>query len=279
MRRLTQDFVHAFLKPDEGELHQIYGKVKNGKTLYATKLAWEDLMRGQSVIANWQIYWNGYDEREHWWPLLKHALHLKKALIKIPKDNFIYLDPTKPAEEITARIARTTDAVLYLDEGHRYFDSYLKTTMSMHTREIALLTAHFDRTIKIITQRPSAIHVSLRGNVNRFFKIQKEIPFFGLFGPKFYVTEIQDMKQENPDEENPEKQESFWGSKRWYNRYNYKSMRGDVPRSQPNYAEAYVMTLPDIVRAFFTRKKKEITADQQIPKDLTAPKIERTMSI
>jgi len=119
MKKATQEYLKRILQADEGELHQIYGKVKNGKTLLATMLALKDLRRGQTVIANWQIFWEGYNEAEHWWPLLKHALRLKRVLLVIPKENFIYLDPTKPVQEITARIARTTDAILYLDEGHR----------------------------------------------------------------------------------------------------------------------------------------------------------------
>jgi len=143
----------------------------------------------------------------------------------------------------------------------------------MSTREIALLTAHFDRTIKIITQRPIAIHTNLRGNVNRFFKVQKELPFFGLFGPKFYVTEIQEMKMgEVPDEDNPEGQISFWGSRKLYSLYNYKSMRGDVPRSQPNYADAVRSNHLEILKSLVTRGQKQTLSKETIPKDLIMPK-------
>lgn len=268
MKELTKDFIHRYLRPDEGELRQIYGKVKQGKTLYATRLAWADLMRGQTVIANWQIFWEGFDERKSIWKLFLHMLRIKKVLLVIPKENFIYLDPTKPLEEILGRIAMTTDAVLYLDEGHRYFDSYLKTNMNMQNREIALLTAHFDRTINIITQRPTAVHVSLRGNVNRFYKVIKHEILFGLL-KKFYVLEIQDMIGESPDEENPEGQISFWGRKKWFKRYNYKSMRGDTPRSQPNYARGWILNPIDIFK--FLWSGEDGNKLEELPHELKTP--------
>jgi len=268
MKKATREFLEVYLKADEGELHQISGKVKNGKSLLATKLAWEDLMRGQVVIANWPIFWEGYDERNNWWKLFLHLIRWKKVLLTIPKDNFIYLDPHQPLEMILARIAMTTDAKLYLDEGHRYFDSYVKTTMAMENREIALLTAHFDRTITIISQRPTAIHATLRGNVNRFFKVVKTLPIFGIFGPKFYVIETQEMTAgEIPDWDNAESQKTFWGSKKWYKRYNYKSMRGDVPRSQPNYANAWILNPIDIFQYAF-KKREDITPLIPTPEDL-----------
>jgi len=71
MKQATQEFIDQYLKPDEGELHQIYGKVKNGKTLFATMLAWKDLMRGQSVLANWQIHWEGLLQVYVTWQVLE----------------------------------------------------------------------------------------------------------------------------------------------------------------------------------------------------------------
>lgn len=240
MRELERELVQQIMVADEGELWQIYGKVKNGKSLVATRMALKDLKRGQVVIANWRIKWEGFDETKKFWRRLFFKLGLKKSLRIFPPENFIFLDPTMDGRDLLGRIAHTTDAKLYLDEGHRYFDSYKRTDMNMETREVALLTAHFNRSITIISQRPTAIHVSLRGNVNRFFKCEKILKFPFSKWCVFRVTEIQEMTNEMPDEENPERSVIFLATKKLYGLYDYKSMRGDMPRSQPNYAKIFV---------------------------------------
>jgi len=80
------------------------------------------------------------------------------------------------------------------------------------------------------------------------------------------------MTGEVPDEEKPESQFSFWGNKNWYARYNYKSMRGDIPRSQPNYAEIYKLSFLEVFKALKGRqRKKKIYAHEEMPEMLKIP--------
>lgn len=252
--------------PDEGELHDYYGKVKNGKTLMATIDLFKDLARGQTVVANWKVKWNGYDERQHFWPVFWGILGFKKNYRRIPKENFIYLEPTDPY--MLEKIARLTDCIIYLDEGHLYYDSYKLTKMDLSDRNAILFTGHFNRTIKIISQRSMAIHVTLRANVNRFFKCEKllTIPFFNW--TLFRKTEFQDMTSEQVDETMPEKVSHMWGRKSYYNLYDYKAMRGDTPRSQPNYTSVYKLNWIERLKLPKMIRETDVYADNPIPEDL-----------
>lgn len=252
MKEQTARLLQNLVSPDEGELHDIFGKVKNGKTFLATIMAYNDLMRGKIVYANWQIKWEGYDERKSKFKLFLGLLGLKRNYTVIPKENFQFLDPTRP--DMLEKIASLTDCIIYLDEGHLYYDSYKLTKLSMSDRNTVLFTGHFNRTIKIISQRAMAIHVSLRSNVNRFFRVEKTMDFhFGnLHLVRFVVTEFQEMtNSEGVDLEQPENSKAIWGRKKYYELYNYKSMRGDVPPSQLNNASVAYLTWSEIKQRLF----------------------------
>lgn len=249
MEKLTQELVNLYFPEVEGELLQIFGKVKHGKTMYATLMAWRDLMQGYTVAANWKIFWEGYDERKLKWKLFLGFIGLKKYYAKIAKENFIYLPPGDMT--MLDKISRMTDVKIYLDEGHMYLDSYKLTKMSMEDRNTVLLTGHFNRSIVVVSQRPTAIHATVRGNVNRFFRVEKlfKIPFLPF--TIFRISEIQDMIGETPDIDHPENTKIIIGSNAIYKKYNYKSMRGDMPRSQPNYANVWAYNWNEIRQRLF----------------------------
>jgi len=185
---------------DEGELNQIYGRIGCGKTLLATIKALKLLRRGQVVYTNWEIAWDGYDERDSRWLLFKGLLGLKKEFYVFPKDNLKFI---KVDEEFIDKLGQLSDCTVMLDEGHLVLDSYTKTSMDMDRRNAVLWTRHFDRTIIVISQRPSAIHVTMRANVNRFYKCEKtfDFAFFGHRFQRFLVTEFQDVTSSDvPDE-------------------------------------------------------------------------------
>ena len=59
---------------------------------------------------------------------------------------------------------------------------------------------------------------------------------------RFKCTEIIEMTAEQPNEEEVENESFFWGRQAIYDSYDYKFMRGDCPRSQPNYCDIYLPT-------------------------------------
>lgn len=250
MEKLTQEYVDRFFPSVEGELIQICGKIKNGKTLLATNMIFNDLMAGYTVAANWHVDWQGYDERNSKWKLFLGLIGLKKVYANIPKENFIYLDPTDYS--IVQRLAHKTDLKVYLDEGHKYFDSYVAVKeVKMESRLVILETAHFNRTFVICSQRPTAIQPTFRGNVNRFFKIEKIMTVPLLKWSRYQVIETQDMVSEMPDWENYDQAFAFWGRRYMYARYNFKEMRGGIPRSQPNYAILWRLRWNEIRQRLF----------------------------
>lgn len=234
------------LPPDEGSINQWYGRIGSGKTYAATADILSDLRVGKIVYANWRINWEGYDQRSNPFNWLLRFFFLKKTFFYFPKENFHYL----PIDgEFMRTFERLTDCNVYLDEGHLAFDSYQMAKMSIQDRASVLHTRHFNRTINIISQRPTAIHVTLRANVNRFFKCERifHIPFTNIM--RFRKTEFQDLtSNESVDEENPIEKKGYWASKRIFKAYDSKYIRGDMATSQQNYAIAYHIKWTDIFR-------------------------------
>lgn len=248
--------IFEILPPQEGEINQYYGRIGSGKTYAATSDILEDLQAGRIVYANWKVKWDGYDERDNKFLVFLGILGIKKYFYSYPRENFHFL----PLDgNILDTLERLTDCKVYLDEGHLVFDSYVLTKMSLKSRASVLHTRHYDRVINIISQRPTAIHATLRGNVNRFYKcVQSDSWLWKLLRlRRFYRIEIQDLKPgtEVPDDDNEEaiiSVKSYWGKKEIYGAYDTKYMRGDTPRSQMNYAHVYMLSWRDRIRQFFS---------------------------
>jgi len=220
------DLIGLF-RPSDGEITQRYGRIGQGKTYGATADVLDELKRGHVVYTNWKLNYNGYDQRESFLYIVGSILFpWRNKLYSFPKDNLKYIQID---ENFIDNFAKLTDCSVYLDEGHVVFDSYEMAKMSMAKRTAVLHTRHFNRSIHIISQRPTAIHVMMRANVNRFYKYEKLIssPFL-----LFRRTEYQDMNQETVDEEQPLSVKLYIGSKKIYQMYDSKYLRGDTPDSQ-----------------------------------------------
>jgi len=218
----------------EGFIDQYYGRIRQGKTYGATADILNDLRRGKIVYCNWKINWGGYDQREDPWSVLWHLITGSENYFVFDKSNLRYL----PIDENFMNTFETlTDCKVYLDEGHVIFDSYQHAKFSMKKRVAILHTGHFDRSIIIISQRPTAVHVSARANVNRFFRFKK---LWGFGFNLFQRTEFQDMINETVDEDSdPLSTKLYIGSSRVYKAYDTKYLRGDTPRSQDLKGKVY----------------------------------------
>jgi hypothetical protein len=244
--------IEDILRPDEGEIHQIYGIIGSGKTYMATADILNDLKRGQVVYANWHINFDGIDEREDKILLVLRILGLPIRFLKVPKAQFHFVDSTDPL--FPAKLGSLTDCIVYLDEGHLVFDSYVLTRMPIVERANVLHTRHFDRTIKVISQRATAIHTTVRGNVNRFFKCEKVFKLGKII--LFRQTEYQELDaNEKPDETKPVSTKMYFGKQYIFNAYNTKYLRGDMPKSQNNLAEVYRLKWTEAIKKFFSFKK------------------------
>lgn len=236
----------ALIPQNEADILQIFGKIRSGKTYVATADILKHLKRGDVVYANWRVQFDGYDERNSWWCRFKGVLGLKKHFFVFGKENFRYL----PVDEnFFDTFARLTDCVVYLDEGHIAFNSYEMTKMKLDKQASILHTGHFNRAIRIVSQRPTAIHVVMRANVNVFVQVEKVFQFRKFI--LFRKTEYEEMtNSESVDLEQPSRSSLYWGRKKVFSAYDSKYLRGNTPTSQENYVSVWYLTWFDSLRNF-----------------------------
>jgi len=240
------DILRDLFPAHEGEITQRYGRIGQGKTYGATADVIDELKRGHVVYVNWQIKWDGFDQRESFLYVLGALLFpWANKLYHFPKENlrFIAID-----EHFVENFSKLTNCSVYLDEGHVVFDSYEMAKMSMAKRVSVLHTRHFDRSINIISQRPTAVHRMLRANVNRFYKYEKLMssPFI-----IFRRLEYQDMLDENVDETTPLSVKLYFGRQKIFKAYNTKYLRGNMEDSQKMEFHAFNLSYWDKIKALF----------------------------
>jgi len=227
------DLITLFQAP-EGEITQRYGRIGQGKTYGAVVDILDELKRGHVVYTNFKLNFQGFDQRKSPLYVLGGLLFpWRNKYYNFPKENlrFIAVDG-----DFIKNFSKLTDCSVYLDEGHVVFDSYEMAKMSMEKRVAVLHTRHFNRSIHIISQRPTAVHRMMRANVNRFYKYEKLIHSGNLI--LFRRTEFQDMTDETVDETQPISTKLYLGSKRIMHMYDSKYLRGDTPNSQEvNYEQ------------------------------------------
>lgn len=237
--------------PDEGSINQWYGHIGSGKTYGATCEILEKLKQGKVIYATWKIKWEGYDERKEFFPLILGILGLKKFFAVYPKENLRFFEIN---EEFYKIMGRLTSCEVYLDEGHIAFDSYQLAKMSMEKRLAVLDTRHYDRTINIISQRPSAVHATIRGNVNRFYKMEEKTFFkWKIFTRKEY----QDVDANEKPDENKDAitEKTFWGRKKIYQLYDSKYRRQGIPESQKNLSQLYKLSWKESMKNLIGKNK------------------------
>jgi len=240
------DLVGLF-ESSEGVISQYYGRIGQGKTYNATADVLDDLARGEVVYTNWRINYDGFDQRQSFFYLIRGILlPFVRRFYSFRKENLHFIDIDN---DFLDKFEKLTDCKVYLDEGHVIFDSYEMTRMSMQKRKAVLHTRHFNRSINIISQRPTAVHVSMRANVNVFYKCEKLLSWPFLV---FRRTEFQDLTGETVDETKPLSRKHYLADKRVLASYNTKYLRGGVPRSQEVYFDAYNLTYRDKFRALFS---------------------------
>jgi len=254
MKRISVDDILQYLPSNEADIIQYFGKIRNGKTYIATCDILSLLNSGYVVYANWKVQWNGRDEREELPSKILGFLGLKRRFFVFPKENFHYLPLDKEFFEFFPTI---TNAYVFLDEGHLVFNSYEKTSMDPKKQHSVLATGHYNRAIRIISQRPNNIHVQMRANVNVFVQCQKVFNFMGI--RMFRKTFYEDMTaNETVDLENPVNSKLYLGRKAIYNAYDTKYMRGDTPESQQNLAQIWELQWFQSAKAMLTKERKFI---------------------
>jgi len=215
-----------FFPTEEAGLYQFFGRVGQGKTYLATDMVFERLKKGRVVYTNWPIEWDGLDETKSIKSLFLRLLGRKK-LLKIHKENLRRIEID---ENFVDKLEKLTDCDVFIDEGHVVFDSYEMARMSIQKRKAVLHTRHFDRSIYVISQRFTAIHPTIRENVNSYYQCEK-----WLHWGKFIIfrrTELDALDDNKLDFENPISTKLIIGSQRVFEAYNSKYLRYDMKSSQ-----------------------------------------------
>lgn len=247
--------------PDEGSIQLVYGRIGSGKTYTLTRLILEDLARGQVVYCNWKVNFEGFDERNSILELVLGVLGLKSWYVNVDKRNFHYVDIREfQGKDFTEWLSTLTDCVVYLDEAQTVLNSYEMTSISRGKQSAISFTRHFNRRIVVASQRWQNVHVQARANVNFFTKCERIFKLGRLV--LFKMSTFEDLDSLSAvDETNASEVRYMWGSKKVFEAYNTKYLRGDTPISQQNYAEliwlAYYQRLErlkGILRSITTKK-------------------------
>lgn len=246
-------------KAPEGEANMYYGKIGSGKTYGATADIHELLAMGRQVYATWPIEVGDFDDRESLFMLLKGLFLFQSRFYKIPRaENFHFIDaekgevdgvytfnPNRPQEYIKY-LNTLNHCDLFIDEAWRVIDSYKGTNFTVEGRDLILVTRHKYRTVNLIAQRPTSVHVVARGNINRFYKFVKLSSWPWV---RFARYEFQEMTGETVNEEaEPESIKTYWGRSKIFNSYN-SYFYGDLDRLHDFHFDVYLLDTLDKINA------------------------------
>jgi len=286
-KKIEQNELEEIGKPHEGSANIYYGLIRSGKTYGATADIHEDVRRGELVYATWPVKLEQFDDRKSLWYSIRNIILFKKRYYKVnsPK-NFHWIDAETgkvdgiPTFNPTPRgyieyLNKLNHCILYIDEAWRVIDSYKGTMIGDEGRNLILVTGHKYRTVNLITQRPTAVHVSARGNCNRFYKFVKlsSWPW-----PRFARYEFQEMAGETVDEtKEPISIKTYWLKKKIADSYN-SHFYGELQPLHKKEFTAYDLTMKEklvaLYRIFFEKKQPKIDASEfrEIEKDLVLEK-------
>jgi len=290
MKEIPSSQLQDVFAAPEGSINLYYGLIGNGKTYAATSDILDLLRKGRVVYANWHIVVSDFDDRENFWLLLRNTLFFKKRFYKIPcAQNLYYFDVDRGCFDSQGRCVKAFDTMfeaveffsnlndcdIFWDEGQDMFDSYEGTKFSKSKRRLLLHTRHYHRTINIVTQRPTAIQVSARGNVNRFYKCVKLASWPR---PRFARYEFQKMTSETVDEEaEPISVKRYWGSNEVFRAYNTSYLSDGIKKSQSVFFKAWDLTFKDKVR-FFSLFFRALRREKKAEKGVENKAVDRELS-
>lgn len=212
--------------PVEGINTVYYGKIRNGKTYAATADILDLLNAGEVVYANWNIEFQGYDQKNSIGRLFWALFFPPRHWYKFSHRNLHFLDTS--SDDFLKKINDLVGVHLFLDEGQWIFNSHSRAD-DVDKRRLILEGGHYCRTLNIITQRPTNIFKDVRSQVHIWYECRKVLHLGSII--RFVRYSIEDMKDDLPVE--PEKHEkmpplkAYWGSSRIFNSYNTHGRRSE----------------------------------------------------
>jgi len=249
IKRVSDEELEGVFPAEEGEGNLYYGMIGSGKSYGATADIIELLKQGKVVYATWPIYVEDFDDRESFLMAMWNLVRFNKRFFKVPcSKNLHYINaevgevdgvptfnPNRPSEYIDY-LNTLNHCTLFIDEAWRVIDSYKGTQFSIGGRDLILVTRHKFRTVNLIAQRPTSVHVSARGNMNRFYKFKKTKFLWWI---RFTRYEFQEMTGETVNEDaEPVSVKGYWANKAIFKAYNSYYYGGLKPL-HPLFMEAW----------------------------------------
>jgi len=235
----------------EHGIYCYYGRLGSGKTYAMTRDIIDYLNDGNVVYANYSINWKGFDEKDDLMALFIAILGLKRTFYHFPASNLRKIATDNDFHKVFGQLS---SCIVAIDEAYTLFDSYQMAKMPMSERLNILQTRKFDRSILYTAQRPTSVHVVMRGMTNVFYKCsRKDLPFCKLFNR----MELDLASDENVDENNVISNKIYFGQKKYYNMYNTRETVGIGGILTQNQNEsslaygAYKMSYFDILKRFW----------------------------
>lgn len=240
LQELSSELLGLF-RPVEGLCALYYGRIRNGKTYAATSDILDLLERGESVFANWNIDFPGFDERKSFKHVFIKTFFGRNTFFSYKRDNFHYFDP----DDIdVAFLGRLVNAHIFIDEGQWIFNSHQKD-QDPEKRRLILHNGHYCRTLNIITQRPVNVFKDMRSQIHVWYKCEKYLSWPVLL---FSRTSFYEMKDDIPDEDLPGGRKIYFASKKVLAAYSTHAMRAaNAIVVSPDF-DAYKTTSWDRVR-------------------------------
>lgn len=236
---------------EERGLYMYYGRLGQGKTYAMTADVIEALKNGQVVYTNYPLRWDGFDQRKSRLHLFFGLLGFKRFYEFFPV-NWHYIEVD---EDFHDKLATLTDCIVAIDEAYVAFDSYEMAKLSLTKRKNVLHTRHFNRSIWYTTQRPTNVHVVLRGNTNVFYRCKKLMSF----PVTLFLREEFDLDADEKvaDTQKPLSRKWYLGKKEIYEAYDTKYLRNNLPKSQTMHVRQYILSYGERIRRFFTLKREK----------------------
>jgi hypothetical protein len=274
------DLLEVF-EAQEGIIEHIIGKTGNGKTYYATLLAWELLMKGNVVYTTWKLILpDEYDERTDFETVFWKTIFGKKQFYKYNlKENWKWIDIDRP--DLKDFIAGLSDCYVILDEGQDIFSSHDR--IDGQARRTITRTRHMRKTLVIVSQRAQAVDINARANVTFYYKCVKQIAWFWPFRPFFRVYRTEEMDDQNLpvwEEHIPYSNGKVWRApiykqyfarKKIYDLYNSWYLREGIEKSQEVNFEAYELSFFDKVKTLKLLLKRPKRVKARVIKQVNKP--------
>lgn len=212
-------------------IYAYYGRLGQGKTYAMVADILDALRKGHVVYTNLPLKWDGYDETNDsraWFRIFLSMCGVPVSFRVCASTNLRYIEVD---ENFQSTLAGLTDCIVALDEAYAAFDSYEMAKMTLRARQNVLHTRHFNRSIWYTVQRPTNIHVVMRGVTNVFYKCRR---IFALGRFILFVRDEHDLgATETVNDDERLSRRWYLGSKRVYDAYNTTYLRPDGFSSLP----------------------------------------------